>query len=392
MIETINFRRIMTFLCVVASAILYTCFLGYYEKMYADDWYCMFLLDAIFLLILIFELHFARSKSQLAENRNSYFVKFAIAFFVCCICGMIFVFLPLFARPVVIIPIIIFSVTNEMIAIICSCYFTILLSLTVSGDYYELLSHILVSVIGIIITQVIFVKKLQLFAYTILLCINTMIPIIFYYWEYREYSLKCVFFGCLCGLVSVSAAFICDKVVKPYADNEVNHYLLDMISEDYHLVKEIKNDSSNEYEHAKKVSEIAYECAKRVGIDANLCAASGFYYRLGKWMGEPHVISGIKKAQEMCFPAEVIYILSEYYGEDKLPSSPESALVHMVDALVKKMETLEGEFGKSKWNNEMLIYQTMNEFSSSGLYDKSGLGMNHFLNIREYLAKESMLV
>ena len=39
----------------------------------------------------------------------------------------------------------------------------------------------------------------------------------------------------------------------------------------------------------------------------------------------------------------------------------------------------------------MIIYQTMNEFSASGLYDESGLGMNHFLKIREYLAKGGIL-
>ena len=49
------------------------------------------------------------------------------------------------------------------------------------------------------------------------------------------------------------------------------------------------------------------------------------------------------------------------------------------------------DVGLSQWNREMIIYQTLNEFSSSGIYDNSGLGMNQFLVIREYLTKVEML-
>ena len=93
----------------------------------------------------------------------------------------------------------------------------------------------------------------------------------------------------------------------------------------------------------------------------------------------------------MCFPEKVIQIIAEYYGEEEKPSSPESALVHIVDALVIKLEKMKEGVGLSQWNKEMIIYQTLNEFSSSGIYDVSGLGMNQFLKIREYLTKEESL-
>ena len=40
----------------------------------------------------------------------------------------------------------------------------------------------------------------------------------------------------------------------------------------------------------------------------------------------------------------------------------------------------------------MVIYQTLNDESSSGIYDSSGLTMNQFLKIREFLAKEEELL
>jgi hypothetical protein len=99
----------------------------------------------------------------------------------------------------------------------------------------------------------------------------------------------------------------------------------------------------------------------------------------------------VDKAVALCFPDEVIQILSEYYGEEKLPSTPESALVHMVDALVTRMNQIRNDAKTSPWNADILIYQTLNEFSTSGIYDRSGMSMNLFLKIRGFLAKEEML-
>jgi len=103
------------------------------------------------------------------------------------------------------------------------------------------------------------------------------------------------------------------------------------------------------------------------------------------------VQNGVDKAVGLSFPTELINILSEYYGLEKLPSTPESALVHMVDALVIKLEALGQEIQKSQWNSDILIYQTLNEFSASGMYDQSGMSMNQFLKVREFLAKEDIL-
>ena len=53
--------------------------------------------------------------------------------------------------------------------------------------------------------------------------------------------------------------------------------------------------------------------------------------------------------------------------------------------------TLDKETLSSSWNQDILVYQTLNENSASGLYDKSGFSMNMFLKIRDYLIKEADL-
>ena len=141
----------------------------------------------------------------------------------------------------------------------------------------------------------------------------------------------------------------------------------------------------------KKNKKAQTEETKEVGYRANLCLAGGFYYRMGRWIGEPYIKNAVNKAESLCFPAELISILAEYYGEEQLPSSPESALVHMVDAVVIRLEAMEQNVGQSVWNRDIVIYQTVNDFSSSEIYDHSGMSMNQFLKIREFLAKEELL-
>ena len=114
---------------------------------------------------------------------------------------------------------------------------------------------------------------------------------------------------------------------------------------------------------------------------------AGFYYRLGQWQGKPYVENGVLRAERLCFPEKLINILQEYYGEEVKPQSPESALVNMVDSLVVKLDKIKQEVGQSEWNHEIIIVQLLNELSESGLYDESGLSMNHFLKIRKYLTK-----
>lgn len=90
-------------------------------------------------------------------------------------------------------------------------------------------------------------------------------------------------------------------------------------------------------------------------------------------------------------PREIVGILREYNGEQQLPSTLESAIVHIVDSVVAKFDVLDRATLSSSWNQDMLVYQTLNENSASGLYDQSGFSMNMFLKIRDYLIKEAEL-
>ena len=60
----------------------------------------------------------------------------------------------------------------------------------------------------------------------------------------------------------------------------------------------------------------------------------------------------------------------------------------MVDSLVTKIELLDEDTMSSSWNQDMVIYQTLNDYSQAGYYDNSGLSMNQFLRVRQKLVNE----
>ena len=45
-----------------------------------------------------------------------------------------------------------------------------------------------------------------------------------------------------------------------------------------------------------------------------------------------------------------------------------------------------------EWNKDMVVYHTLTEFFSNGMYNNANLNMHKFLEIREYLVKEEPLL
>lgn len=389
--EKISFRRTVSLIIILISLLLLSGALCLIGNFYPDEWICIFYIDIIFYLLLIFELEYERLRKQIANNTKTDFFKLAIGFLGNCILIGGFAFLPVYCRPVIFVAIIMCFAGNEYLGFICGTFFSILLSVTVSGDYYELVSEMTLVIVGSILAKALKDKKLNKFVYILTVCLNIVIPNIFYYMSDKEFSMKIIMYGGIIGILSAVVAFICSNSIKVMSDDEINDILIDIITDTYPEVAEVKKYSMTEYKHADFVSTIAFRAAKAADLDANLCAAAGFYYRLGQWQGKPYVENGVLRAERLCFPEKLINILQEYYGEEVKPQSPESALVNMVDSLVVKLDKIKQEVGQSEWNHEIIIVQLLNELSESGLYDESGLSMNHFLKIRKYLTKEELL-
>ena len=389
--ETINLYRVISLLVIALVTFGVMGGLCAKSHLYPDEWLSMFFLTLIFLLVCIFELEYERKQKGISANTQTTFIRLSVTYTVSG--GLIYAisYLPEFYRPVMIPVILLTAVSNSMVAVSFGLFFDLVLALTVGGSFYALAAYMMLTMLAAVLAQALKEKKYRMGVSLLTFFFSLMIPELFSYLstkEMQKYSLLYAFGTAFLNFLP--AAFLFQSLLHE-ADQEIENHLLDIVSEDYSEVKALKDFSMVEYRHAVKVSDIACRCAKEVGYRANLCLAGGFYYRMGRWIGEPYIKNAVNKAESLCFPAELISILAEYYGEEQLPSSPESALVHMVDAVVIRLEAMEQNVGQSVWNRDIVIYQTVNDFSSSEIYDHSGMSMNQFLKIREFLAKEELL-
>ena len=389
--EKINTYRVLSCMAILFSAIIASGILCLINDFRFDEVFCVIAVILGVMPVIFFEMAYERRRNMISNNIQTSYQRIAEGFFLCCIIMLAISFMPEFFRPVMLFPMIMVAFSNETIGIVTGLFLNVLLAMTTGGSFHELLAYILLSTIGGTLAKALRQQEYRVMIGLLFLCLNVLFPSIFCYWTNEGITPVQLGYAVLNGILTAIYAIFVYPKNKERTEQEITYSYVNILADDYSHVREIKNYSMTEYLHARKVSDLAYKYARMLGLKADLAAAAGFYYRLGRMEGEPFVENGVKKADELCFPEELIQILKEYNGEKSLPSTPESALVHIIDGVLIKVELLEQQVKSSRWNREILVHQTLNEFSSSGLYDKSGLSINAFIKIRELLAREELL-
>lgn len=389
--EKISIHRVLPISVIVLSAMIAAGVLCYLNKLDTDQIICVAFLVIAFMPIMILELAFERQKEMLGDNKQTTYRRARNGFIICCILMLAISFMPEYFRPVLIFPLIMSAYSNDVLGLCTGMFFNILLAFTTGGSFNELLAYTMLVLVGGMLSKLLKQVEYRLFVGIIYLFSSVLFPNIFYYFANEAIESKNLLLGSVNGIVIAIYVIAMYPNIREKTLREKHYYYGDILADEFIQVQQIRKYAPEEYYHARKVSEIAYRYALQLDLKTDLAAAAGFYYRLGKWQGDPPIENAVRKAKELCFPEELIQILREYNGTDDLPSTPESALVHIIDALLVKLEMSGVPGGTSQFDRDILIHQTLNEFSSAGLYDKSGLSINSFIKIREWLLKEALL-
>ena len=358
-----------------------------------DEIFCLLVMHILYFGYFLFCLMRKRKTHGLTYNGTSYQRLFVMM--VCCWGLTIgFSYVPSFFAPMILIPFFLYSVLDGTLAISMGMYLTCIMCITCDYGIYIFFSYFLLIIFGSMVADA---MKASFGRYPWVLGILTacgyaLLTLVFFYLAFLSMPLStapmvgAVSFGVFL-FVSLGYRFLLR--IDYREERSVYESLLD---EEFPLLQDIRRFSYKEYEHACKVSNLAGICAREIGANQAVAMAGGLYYRLGKVIGEPEVENGVKAAYNHCLPPAVITILEEFGALERLPSTKESAIVHMVDSLVTKIEVLGETTMANEWNQDMVIYQTLNEYSSRGVYDNSGISINQFLKIRERLVQEGDLL
>jgi len=370
-----------TLICSLASVLI-------------DKYICLVAINICFFLLFFLLIIGRRLEKKLPEYNYISYGKIAIVVLIdwaiLIICSD---FAPNFFAPLIVLPILASTVFDDTLSNAFSLYLVIIAALCWDHSIYMVLCYITMILFGNVLSN--FLKKEEtiqkFYALLLILFLTTLISIVFYYFNFLELTLSVFVYGIVAGLIASGITALLFPILNRYVERaQVENYEL-FLDPDYTLYNEIRKFSLIEYNHALRISRLSKKCAMAINANDRLAECAAFYYRLGKIEGEPMIDNAIKIANNHCLPIDVIQILSEYGGIISLPSTKESAIVHMVDSVVTKVELFDSDSMSSSWNQNMVIYQTINELSQKGFYDNSGLTMNQFLIIREILANEDIL-
>ncbi|MCI8326373.1 MAG: hypothetical protein HFI37_01190 [Lachnospiraceae bacterium] len=276
---------------------------------------------------------------------------------------------------------------NREIALTTGIFLNLNLAFVLNQDLRVLLAALTMGLLGVMLVYAGKKKHLYLWVQFIVFFGTIIIVVSCYYAQHLVVTSQTLMSAVIMVLINLVSLQISLKVFQPKMEEVQNGIYTGLLKENYPLVQSIRRFSELDYSHAVRVSNLCGECAHLLGLDEELCRAAGFYYRIGRMEGEPYIENGVLLAENVCFPEDLIQILREYNGELTVISSKESAIVHMVDRVVTKLDLLDKKTFSTNWNQDMVIYQTLNENSSTGIYDESGLSMNQFLKIRDFLVK-----
>lgn len=300
-------------------------------------------------------------------------------------------FFPAYTAPVMAIGILCNGTFSTKIGAAMGVYFAVLAAVFCGTGLYTMAAYVTLAVVSIFLAELALDGRLRIWVGMLIISLSVVLPVCCCYLDTHMLQPQVILITLPGSILTLLVVHILPGL-RNRVQTEEEIGLDTIMDRQYHLQKMIEKYSSVDYDHALRVSRLAAKVAGELGADEKLTMAGGFYYRIGKLEGEPFIENGVRIAQQNCFPERLVQILEEYNGINRAPGTLESAIVQISDMIVTKFDLLDKDTFSAGWNRDIVIYQTMNEKSSEGLYDHCGLSMNQFLKIRELLVKEELLL
>ena len=300
-------------------------------------------------------------------------------------------FFPAYTAPVMAIGILCNGTFSTKLGAAMGVYFAVLAAVFCGTGLYTMAAYVTLAVVSIFLAELALDGRLRIWVGMLIISLSVVLPVCCCYLDTHILQPQVIMITLPGSILTLLVVHILPGL-RNRVQTEEEIGLDTIMDRQYHLQKMIEKYSSVDYDHALRVSRLAAKVAGELGADEKLTMAGGFYYRIGKLEGEPFIENGVRIAQQNCFPERLVQILEEYNGINRAPGTLESAIVQISDMIVTKFDLLDKDTFSAGWNRDIVIYQTMNEKSSEGLYDHCGLSMNQFLKIRELLVKEEILL
>ena len=172
-------------------------------------------------------------------------------------------------------------------------------------------------------------------------------------------------------------------IIDKEAEDKDYSYLLSENNSAYRLL------SANEelFNKSKRTSKLVKDIAKLIEGRISLAEVGGFFAECGRAVSNNYIKEGLILAKENNFPIEVTDFIKEHNFKLGYPRSRETAITMIVCKLGSTVDFLEGKGVKRSVT--AIVDSVMDSCLMAGRLDASGLSLNEYKFIKDYLLEEA---
>lgn len=156
------------------------------------------------------------------------------------------------------------------------------------------------------------------------------------------------------------------------------------------LLVELKNYSKEEYYHAVHTAYLCDRIAKRLGADADVARAGGYYHKIGLLKGQNTWENTKQVLTEAEFPEQVHVILKEYLDKDERIHSKETVILLISDTVISSISYLFSKDPTAQLDYEKLVQAVFKKNEENGLIRYSQISLGELEEMKKILAEEKL--
>lgn len=386
-----NMVWIVCTLILLLAGMILTFIAGYPYQMEAYLFYRNLLVFALVMLLIAFSFWLADKKEMLFSWNRGHIVRYTLV-----ICLAVFFlygmgYVPFMAAPISAIAIILTVFSGSMCGIFSYLGLILQYCLLQEVSNEQLLVLLVTGLLGSILFSSLdrnFRYAGALFAYLAgeVICYGSFFLITEQGTAFGDLML----FLCIHLFVALVGVLIILKllgVLCIYRDVRILSVLNDP---EYSLLAQLKDMDKDAYFHAIHTAYLSEKAARRIGINAPLAKAGGYYHKIGLLQGSDSIRNTILVGNANHFPDSLICLLKEFGIKNIKHVSGEAAIVQIADVVVSTISYMFQKDNKAVLDYGKIVDVIIKKKLETGDFDYCQLTMEELSEIKKCFAEEKL--
>lgn len=186
-------------------------------------------------------------------------------------------------------------------------------------------------------------------------------------------------------LLFILLKFFSNLVIYKYRDK-----YMEINDQECALLVDLKAYSREEYYRAVHTAYFCDRIAKKLGLDADVAKAGGYYHRIGVLQGKINLEKTEELLNPYAFPPAARRLLIEYLTPDVSLKSKEAAVLLLSDAVIASVLQLIAEDSKTQIDYDMLIEQIFEKKLKDSVLKDCDITMGELTSMKNTFKEEKL--